>query len=176
MNLINKYKLFQLINNSSIENKVAQLLTKNQKTISVAESCTGGLISSVLTDISGSSAFVKANFVTYANEAKSKYLKVNRETLVNFGAVSEQTAFEMAKGLIDETQTDYAIVTTGIAGPTGGTEQKPVGLIYIGIASKNTIKVYRYKAKPNVPRKIIKYIFAKQALKYLYEIIKGELK
>ena len=113
--------------------------------LSSAESCTGGLISSYLTDISGASAFIFQNFITYSNEAKTRFLNVSKQTLDKYGAVSEQTAREMSKGLLQ--YSDCAIATTGILGPTGGSKEKPIGLVYISFAYKNNIKVIKYISK-----------------------------
>ena len=149
-----------------------QILSKKNKTLSSAESCTGGLISSMLTDIPGSSAFIKSNFVTYSNEAKHKYLGVSEDTLFSYGAVSEETAKEMIKGLLQETASDYGIAITGIAGPSGGSIQKPVGLAYIGIGCKEKNKIIKYNVNSNLNRKIIKYLFAKKAINEFYDFLK----
>ena len=119
------------------EEKLGKFLLNNILTIATAESCTGGLLSSKLTDVSGSSAYIRLNFVTYANEAKHNILGVSWDILNNFGAVSEECAQAMAEGLQKATGADIALCTTGIAGPTGGTKEKPVGLIYIGLRYKN---------------------------------------
>lgn len=119
------------------EKVLVDLLKRKTLKISTAESCTGGLIASRITDVSGASAVFCEGVVTYANEAKSKYLGVKRETLAEYGAVSSQTAREMVCGLIDRMDCNVAIAVTGIAGPTGGTAEKPVGLVYIGVAVKN---------------------------------------
>ena len=108
------------------EELLGKYLIENKLTIATAESCTGGLVSSKLTDVSGSSEYVKLNFVTYANEAKHDILGVSLDTLNTFGAVSEQCAEEMANGLQGVTNCDVALCTTGIAGPTVGTKEKPV--------------------------------------------------
>ena len=149
------------------EKKIASYLRKNKFSLAIAESCTGGLISSRMTDLSGSSEFIFANFVTYSNEAKMKYLNVSSETLEKYGAVSEQTAMEMVDGLSKNTGCDVAIATTGIAGPSGGSEEKPVGTIYIGVKVKDKITVKRYNLKPYYDRKKMKRRFAKQAFKFL---------
>lgn len=172
--LISDYiKLFKLITNTGAETESGKYLIDHHKTLSIAESCTGGLVSSLMTDISGSSNYIKANFVTYANEAKMKYLKVKEETLQKHGAVSKETAHEMVQGLLDNTASDFALATTGIAGPDGGTAAKPVGLVYIGIGKQGCINVYKYNAFPKSPRILIKYMFAKQAVLLLYEFLKG---
>ena len=162
---------FLLINS---EKKIAKILNKKSYTISTAESCTGGLISSMLTDISGSSNFVKANFVTYANEAKEKYLFVKNETLEKYGAVSEQTAFEMAEGLKKQTNSDVTVGITGIAGPTGGSKEKPVGLAYVGISNGEKTIVKKIQMPSFLPRKFMKYCFAKKAFYYLKEFLEEE--
>jgi len=122
--------------------ELKEILIKNKLSLSSAESCTGGLISSYLTDIDGASNFIFQNFVTYSNNAKEKFLNVNPKTLEKYGAVSEQTAFEMSKGLLN--YTDCSIATTGILGPTGGSKEKPVGLVYISVGYKDKIKVIKY--------------------------------
>ena len=113
----------------TLEEELGKYLIENNLTIATAESCTGGLLSSRLTDVSGSSEYVKLNFVTYANEAKHKILGVSWDILNNYGAVSEECAEAMANGLYAVTNCDIALCTTGIAGPTGGTKEKPVGLV-----------------------------------------------
>ncbi len=112
-------------------------LRNHQHTIATAESCTGGLIASTLTDVSGSSAYVFGGVVTYSNAAKQQMVNVREQTLIDYGAVSEQTAREMAVGARDLFDTDYALSVTGIAGPGGGTDEKPVGLTYIGFAARD---------------------------------------
>lgn len=149
--------------------EIKEILIKNNLTLAVSESCTGGLVSSYLTDIDGSSSFIKQNFVTYSNSAKEKFLGVKKETLDSFGAVSEQTAYEMALGLLNyET---CAIATTGILGPTGGSEEKPVGLVYIGLGYKDKIKVIKYiSKKAKTPTQDIlkdRYKIKKDIVKYV---------
>ena len=113
--------------------QLGQLLISKQKIISTAESCTVGWISQVLTEVPGSSAWFDRGFVTYSNEAKMEMLGVNESTLTDFGAVSAQTAIEMAEGVLKHSNADCAIAVTGIAGPTGGTPEKPVGTIFIAL-------------------------------------------
>ncbi len=171
--MFEKLKLIKLLFDKQSENEVGKELIKHNKTLSIAESCTGGLLSSLMTDVSGSSSYIKANFVTYANEAKEEYLNVKKETLETYGAVSTQTASEMVQGLLEKTNSDYAIATTGIAGPTGGSKEKPVGLIYIGIGNKNgDIYVEKYNVNDKYPRVLIKYLFAKHAAKQLAKFLK----
>ncbi|ACL75054.1 competence/damage-inducible protein A [Ruminiclostridium cellulolyticum] len=116
---------------------VAELLTKNNITIGTAESCTGGLISEKLTDIPGISQVFMGGAVTYSNEAKVEYLGVKEQTIKAHGAVSRETASEMAEGIRKRLKTDIGISVTGIAGPGGGTAEKPVGLVYIGLSSES---------------------------------------
>ena len=148
------------------EEKLGKFLLDNKLTIATAESCTGGLLSSKLTDISGSSAYIKLNFVTYANEAKHNMLGVSWDILNNFGAVSEECAQAMAEGLQKATGADIALCTTGIAGPTGGTKEKPVGLIYIGLKYKNITTIREVKLSPSLPRTQMKEEFTNQALNF----------
>lgn len=173
MKILEFIKLFNLVSDTRSQMRAGKLLIENNKTLSVAESCTGGLLSSLMTDVSGSSEYIHANFVTYANEAKSQYLGVSTETLEKYGAVSVQTADEMVKGLLKTTGSDFAIATTGIAGPTGGSVEKPVGLVFIGIGSKEGSEVHKFNVNPNYPRILIKYMFAKHAVKLLADYLKN---
>jgi nicotinamide-nucleotide amidase len=115
----------------SLESIVGNILKQKQKTLAVAESCTGGLISERLTNISGSSAYIKLNVVTYSNESKNQILNVKNESLAKYGAVSEQIALEMAQGVRDLAGSDYGLSITGIAGPGGGSIEKPIGTVFI---------------------------------------------
>ena len=121
--------------------EVTTRLLNNNITIATAESCTGGLLAHYLTSISGSSTYFIQGIVSYSNQAKESLLGVSKKTLDTHGAVSEQTAQGMAVGIRTNAATDIGISTTGIAGPTGGTAEKPVGLDYIGLASQNTMNV-----------------------------------
>lgn len=112
-------------------------LVENNITISTAESCTGGSLGKIITSVSGVSAIYGYGFITYANEAKEKILGVSHETLESYGAVSPETALEMAIGAKKVSGSDIAVSVTGIAGPGGGTPEKPVGLVYIAIADKD---------------------------------------
>jgi len=150
---------------------IAELLKEKKLTISVAESCTGGLVSSLLTDVSGSSNYIKLNLVTYSNEAKIKILGVPEEIINNFGAVSEQTAISMAEKTRLLAKTDIGLGITGIAGPTGGTETKPVGLVYIGISNGKKTEVYKINANPDDIRTEIKLYSAHKALELLEQFI-----
>ncbi len=123
-----------------LEQVVGNLLARNGKTISVAESCTGGLIGERLTDISGSSAYFTEGVIAYSNAAKIRTLNVPKELIEQYGAVSAEVCEAMAAGMLDLAKTDYAISVTGIAGPTGGTADKPVGTVFIGCARKKKVR------------------------------------
>ena len=120
-----------------------KLLNKNM-TVTSAESCSGGLISGRIVNVAGVSAVSPGGFVTYANEAKEELLYVKKETLDAYGAVSRETAYEMADGAVKRAETDVAVAVTGIAGPDGGTKEKPVGLVYIGVNVCGSIEVREY--------------------------------
>ena len=112
--------------------KLTELLISKNMSIAVAESCTGGLLSSSLTSIPGASSYFNCGFITYSNESKIKMLNVDSQTIELFGAVSERVAFEMAVGAGQHSQSDLAVSVTGIAGPSGGTAEKPVGMVCFG--------------------------------------------
>jgi len=116
---------------------LSRLLADQSLTLSVAESCTGGSLSALLTSISGSSTYFDRGYITYSNQAKMDMLDVDTEVLERFGAVSEQTAFEMVNGVIQNSHSDIAVSITGIAGPTGGTVDKPVGMVCFGFCVKD---------------------------------------
>jgi PncC family amidohydrolase len=120
-----------------VENVVGELLRAQGLTLATAESCTGGLIGHRLTNVSGSSDYFLGGVVSYANEVKASILKVRRETLEQYGAVSEQAALAMAQGVRELLGSDVAVSVTGIAGPTGGSPDKPVGLVYIALSAKD---------------------------------------
>ncbi|MDR2709061.1 MAG: competence/damage-inducible protein A [Elusimicrobiota bacterium] len=128
----------------NLENFLGEILTKTKKTLAVCESCTGGLIAKRITDIAGSSAYFWGGATTYSNDAKIKILSVSPQTLKSFGAVSAQTAKEMAEGLLKLSQADFALSTTGIAGPSGACENKPVGLVFIGLATAKNSKALEF--------------------------------
>lgn len=138
--------------NKTLHEVVANHLISNAFTISVAESCTGGRIASKLTEISGISNCFHSGIVCYSNDAKMKFLGVGQETLDSFGAVSEETATEMLRGLYDQTKSDIVIATTGIAGPGGGSHEKPVGLVYIGILFNGNCIVEKHYLSGNRER------------------------
>lgn len=156
----------------SKEKEVAKHLLRNALKLSTAESCTGGLVSSRMTDVSGSSAYIFQNFVTYANNSKVELLGVNPNTIEKYGVVSPEVALEMAEGLLKKYNCTIALATTGIAGPLGATDTKPVGLIYIGIANEKVKKAYKFEANPLLYRRIMKYAFSSKALELLLEFLK----
>lgn len=145
-----------------IEEAVAKILTKKRLTIAVAESCTGGLVSNRLTDVSGSSKYFMMGVVAYSNESKENMLGVSQKTLKRHGAVSKQTALEMARGIKYLASTDTGLGITGLAGPTGGTKRKPVGLVYIALvtAKKQLSRKFRLKGS----REEIKFQASQAAL------------
>ena len=126
------------------EELVVEMLLKKQLTITTAESCTGGLIGATLVNVPGVSAVFKEGYITYANESKQKILGVSEDTLEKYGAVSEQTAREMAEGAIKAADADVSIAVTGIAGPDGGTDEKPVGLVYMACSYKGKTVAQRH--------------------------------
>ena len=123
---------------------VSDQLRKNNLTVATAESCTGGLLAHLLTNISGSSEYFDRGVVTYSNKSKVELLGISQETIEEYGAVSKQTARAMAIGIKEQANVDIGISTTGVAGPTGGTKEKPVGLVYIGIATSKKTEVKRF--------------------------------
>jgi len=151
--------------------RVASLLKEKGLWIATAESCTGGLIGHKLTNIPGSSEYFKGGVISYGNEVKMKLLGVKEETLKKYGAVSEQTAREMAEGVKKLMDVNIAIATTGIAGPGGGTETKPVGLVYAALAHDDGVIVKKFVF--NGAREENKESFANAALNILLEYHEG---
>jgi nicotinamide-nucleotide amidase len=148
-----------------IENVVVKLLTQKKKTLALAESCTGGLIAHRITNVPGASEIFRGGIVAYSNAAKEKFLGVRAESLKKFGAVSEQVAREMAAGAREKFGADFAIAVTGIAGPSGGTVDKPVGTVFIAMASALKLEVKKFL---NVwERDTFKQVTSQQALAWL---------
>lgn len=159
-------------NDESIEEVFFQLLKKNNMTVGFCESCTGGLVSSRFTALAGASQVFERGIVAYSNNSKMEELNVNKDTLEAHGPVSEETAREMALGLLNKSNVDIALSTTGIAGPTGGTKTKPLGLVYIGLATKNenyAIKTFFTGDRNSIQRKAANKVFA-EGRKYLLKI------
>jgi nicotinamide-nucleotide amidase len=153
----------------TIQETVVELLIKHKMKLATAESCTGGLIAQKITSVAGASECFDCGVVTYSNEQKQKLLGVSAETLEKFGAVSEQTALEMCKGVRTLADADFGISVTGIAGPGGGTPEKPVGTVWIGICGKNLHKAERFLF--NGDRQQVRESTAQTALKMLEEAI-----
>ena len=157
---------------------IVQLLVEKKFTVCTAESCTGGMISAAITSDPGSSEVFGFGFVTYANEAKEKLLCVRAQTLESFGAVSEETACEMADGARKVSGAHAAVSVTGIAGPSGGTEEKPVGTVWIGISTEKRTFAKRFLFDGNISgisdrRQAVRTQTACAALKLLTDEIKS---
>ena len=133
----------------TLEMAVVKLLQKHELTVTTAESCTGGLLAGRLVNVPGASEVFREGFITYSNKAKRKYLDVNKSTLIKYGAVSSETAREMAIGGVFAADCDVCVAVTGIAGPDGGTEEKPVGLVYIATYMKEKVTVKKFQFKGN---------------------------
>ena len=147
-----------------------RILIKKKLKISFAESCTGGLLASTITSISGASKVFNLGLVTYSNQAKIKVLKVNKNIIRKYGAVSHECCSAMVKNLSKISKANINISITGIAGPKGGTKQKPVGLVYIGIKKGNKISIKEKKFKSK-KRNTIQKLTTKEALKNILQII-----
>jgi len=146
---------------------VVNLLNEKKLTISAAESCTGGLLSAAITEVSGASSVLNAGIVTYSNDAKQKYLGVKSDTLQKYGAVSKYTALEMSDGIRKANNADIGVGITGIAGPTGGTADKPVGLVYISVNEVVTENHF------SCSREDVRNAAVEKALKMVLEYIKN---
>ena len=148
-----------------------RILTKKKLKISFAESCTGGLLASSITSISGASKVFNLGLVTYSNQAKIKVLKINKDIIKKYGAVSHECCYAMVKNLSRISKANINVSITGIAGPKGGTKQKPVGLVYIGVKKGNKIQVNKclFKSKK---RSVIQRYTVKKALDLIFRIAK----
>jgi nicotinamide-nucleotide amidase len=156
----------------SLESSVVRALTARHRTLALAESCTGGFIAHRLTNVPGASVVFLAGLVTYSNEAKQQFLGVRAETLAAHGAVSEATVREMAEGARQKTGAHYAVAVTGIAGPSGGTPAKPVGTVWIGLATPRGTEAVR---KVNAyDRETFKQVTAQQALDLIRRAVEEE--
>ena len=155
---------------SNLSLKIVKLLTSKGLTVSFAESCTGGLLSSSITSISGSSKVFNMGLVTYSNNAKIKLLKVPKETINKYGAVSYETCLSMVKNLSKISKSNISISITGVAGPNGGTKEKPIGLVYIGLKKgrKTIIKKKIFNSKKRI---LIQKATVNQALKLILNIL-----
>jgi nicotinamide-nucleotide amidase len=155
--------------NPALEKQIGALLRKHEKTISIAESCTGGLISHRITNVPGSSNYYNYSVIAYSNQSKITILHVSPSTLKKFGAVSRQTAIEMAQGIKQVSGSDLGLAVTGIVGPEGGALEKPVGLVYICLASDESIvcEEFRFKGK----REEIKFQASEAALEMIKKYV-----
>lgn len=147
-----------------------KLCTKRKLTIATAESCTGGLVASALTDVPGSSAVLDRGFVTYSNAAKQQVLGVPPSTLRAYGEVSRQTAEAMARGVLAKSRVDLAVAVTGIAGPGGGSAEKPVGLVHFAVASRDGTTMHDAKRYGDIGRAEVRHKSVLQALAMLTEL------
>ena len=152
-------------------NSLVRLLTKKKLKISFAESCTGGQLASNITSISGASKIFNLGLVTYSNQAKIKFLKVNKNIIKRYGAVSYECCYAMVNNLSKISEANINVSITGIAGPKGGTKQKPVGLVYIGVKKGNKTQINRclFKSKK---RSLIQKATVKKALNLILRIAK----
>ena len=166
--------MFKKIFNKKDMIELQDILRNNKKTITTAESCTGGLVASMITKVSGSSDIFNGSIVSYSNKIKNQELNVNNETLEKFGAVSTEVVNEMLDGAIKKFEADFAIAISGIAGPTGATKNKPIGTVVIGISDANNVKIidtFYFKG----PREEGKIQSAKTALKKILKFAKKTL-
>ena len=151
--------------------KIVSLLKKKKYKISLAESCTGGLLSSAITSVSGSSKIFTLGLVAYSNQSKTKVLRVSKNIIRKYGSVSKQVCLAMVKNVSKIGKTSMAVSITGIAGPSGGTKKKPIGLIYVGIKKGNKIIVKKYLFK-NKGRSYIQKTAVNKSLKLILSILK----
>ncbi|KAA6396382.1 MAG: putative competence/damage-inducible protein A [Streblomastix strix] len=158
----------------SLQQKLYNALKENKLTLATAESCTGGWIGKRITDISGSSQVYLGGIISYANEIKEKFLGVQHETLLKHGAVSKETALEMARGVRERTGADIGLSVTGIAGPQGGTAEKPVGLVYIAISSidHDEFRELRLAEDTTGDREDIRYASTENAIQLVLDYLK----
>ena len=154
-----------------LSQKIVRLLRKKRLKISFAESCTGGLLSSTITSISGSSKVFTFGLVTYSNQSKNSILKVPKQIIKKHGAVSIQCCLSMVNNLTKISKSNIAVSITGIAGPKGGTKQKPIGLVYVGIKKGNKVKVNKYLFK-NKGRSYIQKATVRKSLELISNFLK----
>jgi nicotinamide-nucleotide amidase len=162
------------VDDEQLETIVVRLLTERKQMLALAESCTGGAIANRITNVPGASAVLWGGAVSYANDAKMKLLGVKEQTLATHGAVSEETAREMAEGVHGASGSDYALSVTGIAGPAGGSDDKPVGTVFIGLADGTRSRVYKFLNRHD--RETFKYVTSQQALEILRRAIVAQAK
>ena len=148
-----------------------RILTKRRLKLSVAESCTGGLLASSITSVSGASKVFNLGFITYSNQAKIKILNINKNIIRKYGAVSHECCYAMVNNLSKISKANVNVSITGIAGPQGGTKQKPVGLVYIGVKKGNQIQIKKYVFKSK-KRAFIQRTTVKKALDLIFRVVK----
>jgi len=158
----------------SLQEMIGRILTSKRKTVSTAESCTGGYIAHLITSVPGSSHYFKGSIISYDNDIKEKLLLVNHQTLETEGAVSESTVIEMAQGALEELGTDYALASSGIMGPAGGTDSKPVGTVWIAVGDKQNIVAQKFFFRFDRLRNI--ELASNTALNLLRKFVLGELR
>ena len=158
----------------ALASRIVREFTLRNLTLATAESCTGGLIAGALTEISGSSAVVDRGFVTYSNRAKVEMLGVDEKVLVSFGAVSRETALQMVAGALRRSGADLAVAVTGVAGPTGGTAEKPVGLVHIAARRRAGRVIHREMRYGDLGRSGIRLATVRTALEMLLELAQAE--
>ena len=154
-----------------LSQKIVRLLKKKRLKVSFAESCTGGLLSSAITSVSGSSKVFTLGLVTYSNQSKNHVLKVTKQIIRKHGAVSIQCCFSMVDNLSKISKSNIALSITGIAGPNGGTKRKPVGLVYVGIKKRNKVKIHKCLFK-NKGRSYIQKAIVRKSLGLILNILK----
>lgn len=153
--------------------QIIDILTERNQTIVTAESCTGGLVAAALTDIPGASAVLYGGYVTYANSAKSKMIRVQSRLIRDYGAVSNQVARAMADGARNTANVDFAVAVTGIAGPDGGSEKKPVGLVYIAVSSELATLVIEHRFG-DLGRDVIRKASVEAALDLVLQVLTSD--
>ena len=151
--------------------KIVNKLIKKELTISIAESCTGGLLSSIITSVNGSSKVFDLGLITYSNQSKINILKIPKKIVKRYGAVSKQVCLSMVKNVCKLTKSNISLSITGIAGPSGGTKNKPVGLVYVGIKKDDKIKIKKYLFK-NKGRNYIQKSAVNKSLKLIVAALK----
>ena len=152
---------------TTIAQQLGEILCKKNAKLTTAESCTGGAISEAITSVSGSSQWFEFGFVTYANSAKRQLLGVSEETLEQYGAVSEQVVKQMAQGAIKQSEADYAIAVSGVAGPDGGTEEKPVGTVWV--CWQTPTQIWTHKLVLSGDRQAVRSEAVKKSLQQLLQ-------
>jgi nicotinamide-nucleotide amidase len=165
--------MFDEIFNENNMIDLQKILKENKQTITCAESCTGGLIASMITQIPGSSSVFRGSIVTYCNDIKETELNVSKDTMIKYGVVSHQVVKQMASGVLDKFDANFALSVSGIAGPDGGSEAKPVGMICYAIANQDEIITNTIYLKG--PRKSIQFEASKTILKEIYKFIQISL-